>query len=237
LNREDGTPVSKPALRLDLSPKAGLKTGAPADRFREKGGASTPRTAGAQEFPAYFSRRAIVGSKIDMSGWNRSKWLWIVTSAILGGSIFLVLNLMNSSRKIMLGAVENVALLPWEILLPARIDSGAATSALDARDIKLLPGDEVEFKLAPGYGGQLVRRHLKGWRTVKSSNGITERRPVVMMELVLGPRRFSTPMTLTDRSNMEYPLLIGRKTLGRQFTVDVTRSHLTEPEVTEEPDQ
>ena len=54
----------------------------------------------------------------------------------------------QAKEKIRLGAVENVALLPWGVLMPARIDTGAATSSLDARNL-VVKGKTVEFNLPP----------------------------------------------------------------------------------------
>jgi hypothetical protein len=133
-----------------------------------------------------------------------------------------------------IGAIEEVVLLPWNTTIPARMDTGAATSALDARDMHVLPdGKEIEFRLPERCGGHLVRRRLHGWRTVTSSNGQSEKRPEVEMEMQMGERRFRTHVTLTDRSKMKYPLLIGRRTLNKRFVVDVTHTNMLTPEVPE----
>lgn len=126
-----------------------------------------------------------------------------------------------------IGAVENVVLLPWNVSLPARVDTGAATSSLDARDIRVLPGKKsVEFRLPERYGGHLVRRKLHGWRVITSSDGKSEERPEVQMDLLFGDRLIRTHVTLNDRSHMHYPLLLGRRTLGNRFIVDVTQTNL-----------
>ena len=125
-----------------------------------------------------------------------------------------------------------VFLLPWNISIPARVDTGAATSSLDARDIKVLPGKkEIEFRLPERCGGQLVRRKLHGWRVVTSSDGRSEERPEVQMEFRFGDRVIRTHVTLSDRSRMHYPLLLGRRTLSNRFIVDVTQTNLLPPVV------
>ena len=160
--------------------------------------------------------------RLKMLSWLAGLWL-------PAGAVFLAVLPRSARNKTMLGAVEDVVLLPWGARVSARIDTGAAISALDAREIKVLSRDEIQFKLSPECGGHFVRRRLAGWRKVKSSDGVVERRPVVNLDLLLGSERLHTPVTLADRSKMEYPLLIGRKTLDRHFTVDVTGERLVPP--------
>ncbi len=169
--------------------------------------------------------------------WKRRTLLWVATTlAIAAGLSAAFLFHIHRARRqrITIGAVEQVVLLPWNIILPARVDTGAATSSLDARDIQELPGrKEIQFRLPERCGGLLVRRRLRGWRTVTSSDGTSERRPVVTVELQLGSHRFNTQVTLTDRSRMKYPMLLGRNTLGNHYIVDVTQTNLLSAELTE----
>ncbi len=105
-------------------------------------------------------------------------------------------------------------------------------SALDVRDLKLL-GKEVEFKLPEKYGDLLIRLPVASWHGIKRSGSPAKRRPAVEMDLCLGTVRVRTLVTLTDRSDMEYPLLIGRRALRGNptaaFIVDVNRSFTLSP--------
>ena len=142
---------------------------------------------------------------------------------------------IQASEKILIGGVEKVALLPWGVVLPARIDTGAGMSALDVRDLKL-EGKMVEFRLPERYGDLLIRLPLAGWRGIKKAGSPRKRRPAVEMDLCLGNVRIRTEVTLCDRSNMEFPLLIGRKALRgnpeANFIVDVSRSFTLTPNCT-----
>lgn len=129
------------------------------------------------------------------------------------------------------GAVEDVTLVAWGVTGPARVDTGAASSSLDARDLRRVGADEVEFTLPDRLGGRRVRCRSVAWQTVRSSDGDTERRPVVELTVALGARRFATRFTLNDRSRMDYPMLIGRNTLEGRFLVDVTRGRAEPPPV------
>jgi hypothetical protein len=133
----------------------------------------------------------------------------------------------ETKGKISLGGVENVALLPWGVIMPARIDTGAATSSLDARNIAI-EENEVEFNLPPQYGGRKIRLPLLKVKTVKSAEA-KERRPVVMVEFCIGSKRVRTRVNLNDRSTVKYPILIGRNTLMHDFVVECSGSYCTQP--------
>ena len=129
--------------------------------------------------------------------------------------------------KITLGEVEDVILAPLGISLPARIDTGAEISSLDARDVAVR-NNHAEFKLGNRYGGSRLQLPFVGWRYVRTSMG-TERRPVVEVSICLGPKLFRTHATLRDRSAMGYPFLIGRSALNGSFLVDPSRSRAAQP--------
>ena len=133
----------------------------------------------------------------------------------------------EAKEKIRLGGVENVVLLPWGVLMPARIDTGAATSSLDARNLTI-KGNTVEFNLPQQYGGRKIRLPLDKWKTVKTSEA-RERRPVVFIEMCIGSKRVRTRVNLNDRSKVKYPLIIGRNTLSHDFVVECSTSYCAEP--------
>jgi hypothetical protein len=141
----------------------------------------------------------------------------------------------RAAEKITIGAVEEVILLPWNIRVPARIDTGAATSSLDVCEIKPLGKKEIQFRLPDRCGGHEIRMPVVAWRSIQSTEGKPNRRPVVEMEICLGSRKLRTQVTLNDRSQMEYPFLIGRRTLDGNYIVDVSRSNILPPRCSEGP--
>lgn len=62
-------------------------------------------------------------------------------------------------------------------------------------------------------------------RHVKSSNGSIEERIFIKTVIELAGRAFEAELSLTDRTNMKYPMLIGRKFLEGRFLVDVALTH------------
>jgi hypothetical protein len=146
---------------------------------------------------------------------------------ILSVVFLLASGVVNAEEKITIGTVEDVILLPWGVKLPARIDTGAAKSSLDARELKVRD-NVVEFKLPPKYGGLQLRLPIIEWRHVRSPDG-RERRPVVELGICLGSRRIRTQVNLTDRSMVKYPLILGRNFLREEFVVDVKRRKTAPP--------
>ena len=152
-----------------------------------------------------------------------------------GGSVFLTflaLLLVGTTgayagEKTIVGEVEDVILLPWGIKLPARIDTGASTSSLDARDLKVKDGF-AEFNLSKKYGGLHLRLPVVDWLTIRSAEA-SEERPIVEVEFCIGPKRVRTRVNLNDRSTVRYPVLIGRNALKENFVVDCMQERCFPP--------
>jgi hypothetical protein len=154
-------------------------------------------------------------------------WVFSIMDSLV--IVFMFVGLFTSAtvaraeEKMTIGQVEEVVLLPWGVKLLARIDTGAATSSLDARDLRIKE-NIAEFKLAPKYGDLQFRLPVVDWKHIRSSEA-RERRPVVEMELCFGPKRIRAKVNLNDRSMVKYPLIIGRNILREDFVVDCKQSH------------
>jgi len=113
----------------------------------------------------------------------------------------------------------------------AKIDTGAKTSSLHAFNIR--PSDRGEDWLAFSVHPMQRRRRpvvpcearRVDLRAVTSSNGKTEERPVIETTISLGGRSFVTEITLTNRDEMGFRMLIGRQSLNKRFLVDPALSH------------
>ena len=132
-----------------------------------------------------------------------------------------------AKEPITLGMEEEVMLLPWGVRLPARVDTGAATTSLDARNL-VVKENMAEFQLPEQYGGLQLRLPVVGWRTVRSAEH-SERRPVVQLDICLGPKHVRARVNLNDRSRVKYPIIIGRNVLRQGFVVDCLHSCLVSP--------
>ena len=139
----------------------------------------------------------------------------------------LIPRTVGAEEKMTIGLVEDVILLPWGVKLSARIDTGAATSSLDARELKV-HDNIAEFKLPKKYGDLHLQLPVVGWKTIRSAES-RERRPVVEMELCVGPKRLRIHVNLNDRSMVKYPLILGRTALKENFVVDCMHSNCLPP--------
>jgi predicted deacylase len=139
--------------------------------------------------------------------------------------------------KTRIGWVEHVALPRLEIKrLKAKIDTGARTSALHVmrmRTIDTAGGPNrrpiLEITVPGGRRGEkphVVRATVRGFAMVRDTSGRTERRPVIETTLELGPFERRITVTLTDRGDMLFPMLVGRTALGPGVVVDPSRRYL-----------
>jgi hypothetical protein len=117
------------------------------------------------------------------------------------------------------------------VKIPARVDTGAATTSLDAREL-VVKDDIAEFKLSEKYGGTRISLPVVRWREVRSASG-RQRRPVVEMRICVGPKVVRAKVNLIDRSRMSYPLIIGRNVLRRGYVVDCLCTNILKPSCSE----
>lgn len=132
------------------------------------------------------------------------------------------------SNKIIIGSEEWCALPNLGIkAVKARVDSGAKTSAIHAINIstsKREDGTWVSYEVHPLQGSRKValicESKLIDRRVIKSSNGEAEKRYVVRELLQLGEQSWEIELTLTNRANMGYRMLLGREAMGDKVLVD-----------------
>ncbi len=141
---------------------------------------------------------------------------------------------MSSSKELIVGWREWAA-LP-ELGVPAikvKIDTGARTSALHAFDINRISenGQElVEFNVQPVQRNTNLtiraKASLVDIRQVSDSGGHTENRLVVSSPITIGSVTKHIDITLTERHNMLFRMLVGRTTLADDFFVNPAASFL-----------
>ncbi len=133
-----------------------------------------------------------------------------------------------------IGAVEWAFVEPGDLLLQARIDTGAETTSIHAEQIQLLEKDGksyVSFTLENPETQEVVtlERRLRRKVLIKQTGAAEpERRYVVRMWITIGKKRTWLDVTLSDRDDFEFPLLVGRNMLVDEFIVDVSKRH-TQP--------
>lgn len=118
--------------------------------------------------------------------------------------------------------------------IPVKIDTGAYTSSIHCRNIKVvaLNGREVlKFMLLDPSHVQYEARvySVENFRkkVVKSSNGQSEERYLITTNIRLFGKKYSISLTLSERGEMRFPILIGRKFLMGKFIVDPSEVDLS----------
>lgn len=132
--------------------------------------------------------------------------------------------------------------VPW---IKAKLDTGARSSSLHAFDVEELPSPSAEpaegsdasadaplgrvrFGVHPWQESEddavVVELPVHDRRQVRSSSGHSEERIVVLMDVVLQGRTVTAEVTLTNRDEMGFRMLIGREALRQGFVVDSAQS-------------
>jgi hypothetical protein len=114
----------------------------------------------------------------------------------------------------------------------AKMDTGAYTSALYCHDIREENGTLVFRLLHPSYSNYDPREHRfteYDQKDIKNSFGEIETRYTIKTIVKIGRRRIKSVISLTDRSDMRYPVLIGRKILNNRFIIDVSLVNTLHP--------
>jgi len=116
----------------------------------------------------------------------------------------------------------------------AKIDTGAFTSAIHCSDIHeaILPDGSrvIRFQLLdpthPQYHHQLFEFNNFSLRDIKSSFGDVQERYVIRTQIQFFEELIEADFSLSDRSDLKYPVLIGRALLHNNFVVDVSRRNV-----------
>ena len=143
------------------------------------------------------------------------------------------------SAKLIVGRQEQVWMEDIQLALPARVDTGAETASLDAHNIELFERNGkrwVRFDILHPESGerlQLERRLKRIANVIQSNTSEAERRPVIKLGIKIGHVSQSAEFTLSNRSHLDYQMLIGRNILRDVMIVDVSQINVAVPEMAE----
>ena len=130
-----------------------------------------------------------------------------------------------------IGWREWVSLVDFkDFYLKAKIDTGATISALHATHIEEFDfkGDKyVRFRIYHLKSYKMIKKPVVGYKMIKNSFGKKQLRPLINISIKIGNHTINTTITLTTRSNMTYPVLIGRSTLENNYRINPSKSFLT----------
>ncbi len=114
----------------------------------------------------------------------------------------------------------------------AKIDTGATTSSLHAIHIERFRRDGKDFarfQVHPLQKNSKVtiqaEAPLVEYRTVRSSSGHQSSRPVILTQIALFDEIWPIELTLANRDEMGFRMLIGRRAMKKRFLVDPGASY------------
>lgn len=168
-----------------------------------------------------------IGSLLKQGG------LLLAGAALLAGPLYA-----NPVEKNVFGWIEMITLPPEHVEAKAKLDSGALTSSIHARNIERFEkkGDEwVRFEMDlkgmvdEDGSGAIFERPVYRNVIIRGAGG-EERRPIVLMNICIGDQVYEEQFSLEDRSDMIYPILIGRRTIQHLGLIDVTQTFQQKPD-------
>jgi hypothetical protein len=137
---------------------------------------------------------------------------------IIGASI------VSQSRSVW-GRIEKACINGAET--DVKIDTGALRSSIHAKDVVLsnLAPATVKFK----FSGETIEAPIIKTRNVFNAHG-SFRRVIIMLKMKIGSKEIESEFTLSDRSAMEYKVLVGRESIPQSVLINPAERHLQELE-------
>ena len=132
-----------------------------------------------------------------------------------------------------IGATEYVSIGKYD-KIPAKIDTGAESSAIWASKIKVDQDGTLSFALfdkqSPFYTGRVFKRAKGTYKVgfIRSSNGHEQIRYRVYLPIRIGGKKVRILISLADRSKNIFPILVGRRTIAGKFLVDTSIKNINE---------
>lgn len=113
----------------------------------------------------------------------------------------------------------------------AKVDTGARTSSLHAHDIEIVKRRGKEFVCFSVHPVQKKSKpsirteaEVLEFRTVRSSNGMSSERPVIMADIEILGEIWPIELTLANRDEMGFRMLLGRESFRGRAFVDAKKS-------------
>jgi len=133
-------------------------------------------------------------------------------------------NSVNIPKEKIIGDVVDVTItnIPNSSPMKGKVDTGADVSSIHAEDWQIDNG-QVTFS-CPELSENKITLPVIEKQAIKSSNGDTEYRPVIELNIQINNQQLTNVMfNLNDRGTMTYPMLVGQNILeGGGFMIDPT---------------
>lgn len=133
-----------------------------------------------------------------------------------------------------IGRTADVAIIDSDIIIEAKVDTGADSTSIDARNVEIFERDGEEWARfeTPVSDSETVRfeRPVVETVVIRRPGEGTEDRPVVAMTLCVDDVSLDTEVNLANREGLNYRMLLGRGFLVRgTFLVNVAQENGVKP--------
>ena len=140
---------------------------------------------------------------------------------------------MEAVNKKIIGRKDMVSFPEFELTnVPVKIDSGAYSSSMHCQSIEVIEfGDKEQLRVVfldsgiSGYTGKEVIFDEFKTKIVKSSNGVAQERFFVKGTVRLFGETYETVFSLTERTGLRNPILLGRRLLNKRFLIDTSKTN------------
>jgi hypothetical protein len=140
---------------------------------------------------------------------------------------------MEAVDKKILGRKDLVSFPGFELEnVPVKIDSGAYSSSMHCQSIEVVEfGEKEQLRVVfldagiSGYTGKEVVFDDFKTKIVKSSNGVAQERFFVKGTVQLFGKTYETVFSLTERTGLRNPILLGRRLLNKRFLIDTSKTN------------
>jgi hypothetical protein len=133
-----------------------------------------------------------------------------------------------------IGATAQIVEKSWGVVIPARVDTGAHTCSIDAERVEIADeaedkrqniGKRIRFLMRDGdEKSDWIETTIVRCATVTTADGKESLRYEVRLTLECQRVRKEVLVTLNDRADLDFPMLVGRNFLLDDFVVDVSRN-------------
>ena len=137
---------------------------------------------------------------------------------------------LSSGKKLtVIGPSAYVSIGKRALNVPAKIDTGAENSAIWASHVRIDKDGILKFRLfgetSPFYNGKVYKRKDYKIIVTRSAMGQEQIRYRVHFPVEIAGCKIRVLFSLADRSNNNFPVLVGRRTISGRFYVDVSKNH------------
>lgn len=138
-------------------------------------------------------------------------------------------------RLPIIGSTDRIDLPEFGLVdVPCKIDTGARTSSIHCEKVKIVERNGIEYATFKVLDKRYKARERKTFRfadfeekQIRSSFGNLEFRYAIRTKIVLFGKTYRIWFTLSNRGEMRYPILLGKRFIKNKYLVDVRHDDLS----------